>query len=171
MPLRAILSRLLAALIITLLMPLLIAVAIFVGIPIYIYSLLDEWAIRRRFWRVHGQLGRDVLVVTSDSPTWSGYMRDVFLPRLKDRAVVINWSERSRWTRTVETRAFHAFAGKSDHTPIAIVFHPSKPPTCFRFYRAFLDFKHGKPQQLRQVEAELLEHLAAVDQARLGIQP
>src|SRR5918911_507082 len=52
----------------------------------------------RRFRAVWGARGRDLLLVYSNSPNWQPYVEANWLPRWGERAVVLNWSERSRWS-------------------------------------------------------------------------
>jgi hypothetical protein len=99
--------------------------------------------------------GRSVLFVYSDSPIWQAYIEAEILPRLPPQTTVLNWSNRKNWPRfSLPTWLFNMFAGSREFNPIAIVFRPLAPPKRFRFWRAFRDYKHGKPERLRQVEAD-----------------
>jgi hypothetical protein len=105
--------------------------------------------------------GRRVLFVYSNSPTWQAYVEAEILPRLPPRAVVLNWSDRKNWPRfSLSTWLFDTFAGSREFNPIAIVFRPLAPPRRFRFWRAFRDYRHGRPQSLRQIEADLFRFIA-----------
>lgn len=55
--------------------------------------------------------GRDILFVYSDSPIWHDYIEKRILPRLGERAIVLNWSQRRRWRISIARLAFHHFAG------------------------------------------------------------
>jgi hypothetical protein len=61
-------------------------------------------------------LSREVrcLVVYSESSTWDRHSREAWLPRLGQRAVALNWSERSSWPATLEVRLFEHFVGSSE---------------------------------------------------------
>jgi hypothetical protein len=109
------------------------------------------------FWRTHAAQGRPVLFVYSDSPSWQEYIEENILPRISERAVVLNWSERRVWSSESpwEARFFHRFAGDREFNPLALVFCASGRIRAIRFHRAFLDFKHGKESALRAAEAEL----------------
>jgi hypothetical protein len=48
-------------------------------------------------WLLWCTRGRDILFVYSNSPVWHDYLEQRLLPWLEDRAVVLNWSDRSRW--------------------------------------------------------------------------
>ena len=50
-------------------------------------------------WIVWLPTGKDTLLVYSDSPIWRDYMTQQVLPLVQERAIVLNWSERSKWRR------------------------------------------------------------------------
>jgi hypothetical protein len=105
--------------------------------------------------------GRDVLFVYSESPIWQTYIEDNILPRLGDRAVVLNWSQRARW-RLLSPWSAHAFrhwGGQHEFNPMALVFAGYWRVQRVRFYRAFHDFKHGNDSALRQAESDLFAML------------
>lgn len=110
------------------------------------------------FWRAHAAHGRRVLFVYSDSPNWQSYIEENILPRLRDRAVVLNWSERRHWPSTSpwEARFFRHFCGDREFNPLALVFRPGGRVRPVRFHRPFLDFKHGRDAALREAERRLL---------------
>ena len=104
--------------------------------------------------------GRRVLFVYSNSPIWQTYIEAEILPRLPRQTSVLNWSNRKNWPRFgLSAWLFNTFAGSREFNPIAIVFRPLAPPRKFRFWRAFRDYKHGKPQRLRRVEAEFFQFI------------
>jgi|GEM_PF-2809985 len=72
--------------------------------------------------------GKRILFVYSDSPNWKEYIEGNILPRIVDQAVVLNWSERSRWERGSSLAAFcfRAYSHGSDFNPMAVVFRPSQ---------------------------------------------
>lgn len=100
--------------------------------------------------------GADVLLVYSDSPIWKDYVERELLPRLADRAVVLNWSERRKWSPSLAVWAFRYFGGSRGYNPLAIVFRPFRRAKTFRFYEPFRDFKHGKPERVARMTEELL---------------
>jgi hypothetical protein len=118
----------------------------------------DRLAIRgfRRRWT---REGRDLLLVYSDSPHWKEYVEREWLPRWAQRAVVLNWSERSRWRATPEVTLFRRMAGGGEMNPLAIVVPPRGRVHVVRFWKAFRDFRHGKESPLRARERELAELL------------
>ena len=111
------------------------------------------WCPRRRY----------ALVVYSSSPIWQEYFETQVISQLGERAVVLNWSERKRWTLSLPVILFRVFGGTRDFNPIAIVFQPLLWPRSFRFYQAFRSFKHGRPEDVERLRVEffrLLDSLA-----------
>jgi hypothetical protein len=118
------------------------------------------------FRRAFGPLGKDLLLVTSDSPHWKDHIERHWLPRWGRRAVVINWSERSRWDGTrPEIALFRRLKEGLEYNPLAIVVAP-EDYAIVRFWRPFRDFKHGKPARLDAAEARLALLLEALDRGR-----
>ena len=124
----------------------------------YVYDRWRKWRAVRRFRAVWGTEGRDLLLVYSNSPTWQRYVEQTWLPRWGHRAVVLNWSERSKWGRfaRAEVALFRAFAGAREFNPLGIVV-PARGRNAHvvRFWLAFREYKHGKDRLLRAAEAEL----------------
>lgn len=110
-------------------------------------------------WLLWCTRGRDILFVYSDSPVWHDYVEQRFLPWLGDRAVVLNWSDRSRWQfpPTLARVAFHHFGGQREFNPLAVVFRPLRRSCVFRFWQPFRDFKHGRPESLQGLEIEFFD--------------
>jgi len=83
------------------------------------------------------------------------------LPALEGRAVVLNWSERTTWRgRSLAVLASRYFGGDREFNPMAVVFRPGRFRRVFRFWKPFLEFKHGKPQEVQRMTNELLELVA-----------
>jgi hypothetical protein len=99
--------------------------------------------------------GRDVLLVYSNSPIWQSYVEEMLLPRLSHRAIVLNWSQRRKWTPSLAVLAFRYFGGSREFNPMAIVFRPFRPARSFRFYKPFRDFKHGKTEAVDKIAEQL----------------
>jgi hypothetical protein len=109
------------------------------------------WCPRRRY----------ALVVYSSSPIWQEYFETQVIPRLGERAAVLNWSERKRWTPSLPVMLFRVFGGAREFNPM--VFQPLVWPRQFRFYKAFRSFKHGRPEEVDKLRLEffrLLDTLA-----------
>ena len=116
----------------------------------------------RGFRQHHGREGKDLLLVYSNSPHWQEHVETHWLPRWGTRAVVVNWSERSRWNGDeAEIVLFRSVAGSREHNPIAIVVPPSGPVKVIRFRRAFREKKHGSSAALERAERELESALEA----------
>jgi hypothetical protein len=124
---------------------------------------LHGGALKRRFHEAHGRHGRNVLFVYSESPNWKPYIEEHILPHIASRAVVLNWSERSKWTRDDpwEAEIFRHWGGRREFNPLALVFERSGDVRTFRFFEAFRDHKHGKSTDLKQLERELIEAVHA----------
>lgn len=118
-----------------------------------------KWQFRRT-WGIRGRVG---VFVYSESPNWQSYVEANILPRIADRAVILNWSERAAWRsrRPLEVRVFDHWAGDKEFNPIAIVFRPSGKVLVFRFWEPFKALKHGKPDKLHALEKEMLAELGA----------
>jgi hypothetical protein len=110
--------------------------------------------------------GRYVLFVYSDSPIWHDYTEQYVLPRLGKRAVVLNWSHRRRWRRTLSVLAFRYFGGTRAFNPLAVVFRPFKLARTFRFYEPFREFKQGKTRAVTKMEGELFALLDEIGDAQ-----
>jgi len=106
-------------------------------------------------WCIWCTRGRDVLLVYSNSPIWQPYVEDHLLPRLGRRAVVLNWSQRRSWRRTLSVAAFRFFGGSREYNPMAVVFRPFRLAQSFRFYKPFRELKHGKPEAVIELTEQL----------------
>jgi hypothetical protein len=150
------LGLLLVGLIIVPLLPVILVSTLVAGL----WSWFDRLRLRRGFEAKWGVEGRDLVVVYSNSPHWRDRFEREILPRIKDKAVVLNWSERStaEWKRRpLEVRIFRRWGGHREFNPIAIVFSPGEKVRTIRFWQAYRDFRHGKPIPLRRREAELFD--------------
>src|SRR5688572_18374994 len=136
---------------IVLLLPLVIvsaiaAVLLFVAYSVFLHITIWTW------WCLRG---RDVLFVYSDSPIWCEYIEQRVLPLLGPRATVLNWSRRRRWPLSLSRLAFYHFGGHRQFNPLAVVFRPFHRTRTFRFWEAFREYKHGRPDALHALEREL----------------
>jgi hypothetical protein len=100
--------------------------------------------------------GKDTLFVYSDSRIWHDYMTQQVLPLVQDRAVVLNWSERSTWRKwRLTQQVFYSFGGQHEFNPMVIMFRPLRRAKLFRFWSAFKDWKHGYPEPVERLRNEL----------------
>jgi hypothetical protein len=106
--------------------------------------------------------GRRVLFVYSNSPVWKTHIEAEILPRLPSTAAVLNWSERSQWSSwSLPVWLFRFYGGRREYNPLAVLVRPWRGPKVFRFWRAFRDFKHGKHESLRSLEAAFFKAIEA----------
>ncbi len=123
----------------------------------FIYGFLLLVAIWTR-WCTHG---RRVIFVYSNSPIWQDYVEQNILPRLPNRSIVLNWSERKKWSRwRLATRVFFFFGGSKEFNPVGMVFRPFCWVETFRFWKPFIEHKHGKPAALKKVEEDLFQSIS-----------
>ena len=120
---------------------------------VFIYSVV---------WLTWNTKGIHLLFVYSDSPNWQEYIETQVLPRLPDKRIVLNWSKRKQWKRfSLSTIIFRHFAGEAAFNPMAIVIRPFRLARVYRFYEPFKEFKHGKPESLKNIESSLFRVLNA----------
>ena len=101
--------------------------------------------------------GKDILFVSSDSPIWQDYMATQVLPQIKERAVVLNWSERKEWSPlSFRSRIFHSFGGGREFNPLVIWFRPFRPARIYRFWGAFRDWKRGYKEPVERLCKDML---------------
>lgn len=111
-------------------------------------------------WTLWLPKGKDILFVYSDSPIWREYLTTQILPRLRTRAVVMNWSERRTWRWwSLRTAVFQHFAGSRDFNPLIVLFRPFRSARIFRFWSAFSDWKHGDKEPVEGLCRELFSAL------------
>ena len=138
------------------LIPLVLLVAMLYLVAGLLYGVALQFAI----WACWRSRGVNVLLVYSDSPNWHDYVEAQLLPRLPRSTVVLNWSKRRDWPwLSLSTMAFRFFGGYREFNPLVIVFRPLRWAKTFRFYRAFKDYKHGKPRSLNEVQQRLFQNL------------
>lgn len=106
--------------------------------------------------------GKDTLLVYSQSPIWHDYMTTQILPLVKDRAIVLDWSERKKWRKfSLPVLAFRLLGGYRNFNPLVIHFRPLRRAKLFRFWSAFKDWKHGNTDAVEQLRRELVFVLEA----------
>src|SRR5439155_18714445 len=77
------------------LLPIILPLAL-LALPLYLAHRLALYAV---VWMLWLPKGKDILLVYSDSPIWHDYMETQVLPLVKERAVILNWSERNKWSQ------------------------------------------------------------------------
>lgn len=105
--------------------------------------------------------GKDVLVVYSNSPIWHDYFSNEIIPLVKDRAVILNWSQRKEWRNwTLETNLFRTFAGRTHFNPMVMVFRPLRSAKRFRFWEPFKYWKRGDTWKVEEMKRSLSDSLS-----------
>lgn len=134
-------------------------VAVVAAVVLLVTTVLKvrRWWLVRAFRRKWGPPGKDLLLVYSNSPHWQQYVESRWLPLLGPRAVVLNWSERSRWDteHPLEGTLAREIGGDAEFNPMVIWFSERWGVLDFRFWQAFRDFKHGNDRELRRLEHEM----------------
>jgi len=111
-------------------------------------------------WALWLPKGKDVLLVYSDSPIWHEYMTTQVLPLVQERAVVLNWSERTKWSRwSLAVAVFHHFGGAGDFNPLVVFFKPLRMASIYRFWSAFKDWKRGYKEPVERLTQALVASL------------
>ena len=112
-------------------------------------------------WTLWLPRSKRLLFVYSDSPIWQAHIETHILPRIREQAVILNWSQRRQWSsrRSLAVAVFRHFGGYREFNPMAVVFRPFRLRRTFRFFHPFHDLKHGKPDSLARVEADFFQYL------------
>lgn len=127
---------------------------------IFVHHILSTIILTFLAWSVWCSRGKCVLFVWSDSPIWKEHIQREILPNIEHRAVILNWSQRSQWSRwSLAVRAFCFFGGRREFNPIAIVFKPFHRTQVFRFWKPFKDFQHGDETALAEMSKDLFENI------------
>jgi hypothetical protein len=122
--------------------------------------LLHRLALYLLIWCVWIPRGKDTLLIYSDSPIWRDYMTHEVLPLVEGRAVVLNWSERSRWSNlSFAAHVFRSFSGGREFNPMVVLFRPLRRAKYFRFWSAFKKLKHGNTAEVDSLRNELSNYL------------
>ena len=105
--------------------------------------------------------GKDVLFIYSNSPIWQEYMLSEMLPLVKNRAFILNWSERNLWKRwSLSVLAFRRWGGDKAFNPLILVFRPFRRVETFRFWPAFREWKQGNTVAVDQLKREVARSLS-----------
>jgi hypothetical protein len=119
----------------------------------------------RRFRTHYGPLGKDVILVYSNSPHWSEYIESHWIPRWGARLVVVNLSQRNGWRRETSPEAAVVGRRRREPThPLVVVVPRSGNAKHFSFRTAFHKRKFGDGVPLASMEAELEKALASSGQ-------
>jgi hypothetical protein len=150
------LRRLGQVILIVVLLPLVLPLALFAVANHLLYRALLYLLV----WALWLPRGKDILFVYSDSPIWHEYMATQVLPLVQERSVVLNWSERKKWSRlSLGVAVFHHFGGAGDFNPLVVWFRPLRLAREFRFWSAFKDWKRGYKEPVERLRQELVASL------------
>jgi hypothetical protein len=138
------------------LLPIILPIAIVV---LVLYH-LNKAAVYLLVWALWLPQGKDVLYMSSNSPVWKEYMDTEILPLITKRAVILDWSARSKWPKlSFSVHVFRAFGGRREFNPMIVLFRPFRAAQIFRFFRAFKDRKHGDSSSLDQIRRDFNQSL------------
>jgi hypothetical protein len=138
----------------------LVCILLPLALPLTVFALL-LFALHRLVlyllvWMLWVPNGKDTLLVYSDSPIWHDYMTEQVLPLVQNRAIILNWSERSTWRRwRLTQQVFYSFGGRREFNPMVIIFRPIRRAEVFRFWSAFKDWKHGHAGHVEELTNRL----------------
>ena len=129
--------------------------------PILLLCAISYWMYRITLylliWLWWSRNGKDVLFISSDSPIWHDYMVSEIFPLVRERAVVLNWSERNKWPRwSFGVHLFRTFGGNREFNPLVVLFRPFRQARTFRFWVPFKDWKRGYKEPVERLRRELL---------------
>lgn len=128
--------------------------------PVLLVVFLYRAVLYLAIWLTWLPMGKDVLLVYSDSPIWRDYMTNEIMPLVQDRAIVLNWSERKTWSSwSLAVRAHRIFGGEREFNPLVILFRPFRFAKTLRFWPAFKESKHGHPEAVFALREELVRNL------------
>lgn len=133
-------------------------------LPLLFFALTLYWlhrlALHVLIWCLWIPRGKDALLVYSDSPIWRDYITHEVLPLIEGRAVVLNWSERSRWSNlSFAVHVFRSFSGDKEFNPMVVLFRPLRRAKYFRFWSAFKEWKRGNTAELDSLRNDLFDYL------------
>ena len=148
--------------------------AILIGVPLLVLlsplivlmllgSVVTAILVHVAAWSLWCSRGKYVLLVYSDSTIWKSYFESDLIPRIRDKTVTLNWSQRRRWRPSLATLAFRRYGGRTRFNPVAFVFRPYRPVKTIRYYSAFKEYKRGDTASVDKLTAELLCILESAD--------
>jgi hypothetical protein len=134
-----------------------------VGIGYMLYKLFCSLVTHIAIWFFWCRKGIFSMFVYSDSPTSKPYLQEYLIPVLPQSTIILNWSDQKNWKDRFAKSVFLHFGGRKNYCPLGIVFRPFHRTFVFRFWKPFLDFKHGRQLGVEQIATTFLE---AIQQAK-----
>ncbi len=149
---RTLRQRVTGAILLIVLLPLWLPLLL-IGIVLFVLHRLVLYLL---IWLLWLPRGKDTLFVYSNSPIWQDYMTQQVLPLVQNRAILLNWSERSTWRKwRLHPQIFYSFSRGHDFNPMVIIFRPLRRAKLFRFWSAFKDWKQGHTEEVERITNEL----------------
>ena len=138
----------------------LVILVLLIALPLALVALAFHLLLRAVLyllvWLLWIPQGKDVLFVYSDSPIWREYMTSHLLPLVRERAVVLNWSERNKWSRwSLKVSLFRAFGGSREFNPMVVKFQLFRKAKILRYWSAFQDWKRGYTEPVERLNHQL----------------
>ena len=120
----------------------LVAIILFLLYRITLYLLV---------WALWLPRGKDILFVYSDSPISHEYMATEVLPLVQERAVVLNWSERTTWHKwSLGVAVFRHFGGDREYSPSRCVVSSSPSSESISLLASFQRLEAGSQRTCRE---------------------
>jgi hypothetical protein len=121
------------------------------------YERLRGAILNHLFRRHFASRGTPAILVYSNSPNWQSYFEENVLPRVRQHAVILNWSERHSWRerRSLPVRVYEHHRPHENFNPYALIFGPKGAPSRVEFFEALRDDRHGRPHELRRALTRL----------------
>ena len=130
------------------------------GLLVLVAWILSRLVIYLLVWLLWSPQGKDVLLVSSDSPISGDSIDARIAPLVEGRAVRLNWSERKHWSKlSLPVLVFRLLGGEGNFNPMLVLFRPLRPALFFRFFPAFQQWKHGNPLEIERLRGELIPFL------------
>lgn len=145
-------KRLGKAALLVVLLPIILPLAV-VSLALYLPYLVVLYSL---VWALWLPRGKDILFVYSDSPIWHEYMETQILPLVRQRAIVLNWSARSKWSQwSLRVSVFRHFGGSREFNPLVVKFQLFRRAKILRYWSAFQDWKRGYTEPVERLYKEL----------------
>jgi len=139
----------------------LVPLGLFLLALVLLLRLLANTCFDLAWWSWWNPRGRDILFVYSDRPLWKNYIETHILPRIQNRALIVNLSERKRSRLASMYNVFRQLGVHDESLPHALVFRPFRRTRVFRFWKPFRHLKAGRAETLQHIEAEFFDLVKA----------
>ncbi len=137
-------------------------VFVIISLPfLLVYDFFEGLVLSYLFRKKLKQNKKHILFIYSNSPNWEEYLKKNVFPKIEDKTIFLNWSNRSEWEniKPIEAKVFEHWGGNYEFNPMAIIFTPYKKVKTIRFFKAFKQCKKGKTSLLEEQESKLYNYL------------